>query len=505
MMCTKGNPLVNYICKCRCLYPAVVVKQGRQLATQTSRIYKSESEFAYLIRSSHGKRTKFNFKFLRSLSLSSSSLSTVSSKVQLTKKMYPGLKRGPFAVLSQADLKYFEELLPGRVVTNSTDLMAYNTDWLNICRGSGQMLLKPTTTEEVSKILAYCNERKLAVVPQGGNTGLVGGSVPVFDEIILSTALMNNIISLDQSAGLCLTDDQSYTVEGLKICCLLLPPPNRKKLYLLLKLMTKMVNNKELNLSQHMKMIIFYKHYYYLYDLLSLGCSSFDQVLKTLQKSKNLLGEILSAYEFMDYECMAIVTKYLGLSNPVGNYPFYVLIETSGSNESHDQEKLNHLLEVIMSDGTVENGTLAMDVTQIQSLWALRERISEALMHDGAVYKYDISLPLDVFYNVVQDMRERMKGVSKRVVGYGHVGDGNLHLNVTAPELSMKILDLIEPYLYEVIEKNRGSVSAEHGLGFKKKNFIGYSKKTEVVSMMKDLKKLFDPNGILNPYKTIPK
>ncbi|XP_071946009.1 D-2-hydroxyglutarate dehydrogenase, mitochondrial-like isoform X2 [Antedon mediterranea] len=484
----------------------------------------------------------------------SSSSSSVSSKVRLTADMYPGLKRGPYAALSDADATFFEDLLPGRVITCPSELLGHNTDWMNICRGSSQIMLKPKTTNEVSKILAYCNERRLAVVPQGGNTGLVGGSVPVFDEIILSTALMNNIISLDKNSGVlvcqagCILETlDNYVAEkdlimpldlgakgschiggnvatnagGIRLlkygslhgsvlgveavladgrvidCLSSLRKDNTgydmKQLFIGAEGTLGMITAVSILCPQRPKSV----------NVAFLGCSSFHQVLETLKKTKNLLGEVLSAYEFLDHECMHLVTKYLGLTNPVGDYPFYVLIETSGSNESHDQEKLNHLLDVVMTDGSVENGTVAMDTTQMQSLWAVRERIAEALQHDGAVYKYDISLPMDAYYKIVEDMRERMKGVAIRVVGYGHVGDGNLHLNVTAPELSIKVLDLIEPYLFEVTEKNRGSISAEHGLGFKKKNFIGYSKKPEVVSLMKDLKKIFDPNGILNPYKTI--
>lgn len=124
-------------------------------------------------------------------------------------------------------------------------------------------------------------------------------------------------------------------------------------------------------------------------------------------------------------------------------------------------------------------------------------------MKAGAVYKYDLSLPVEKMYDLVDDMRIRLGDLAK-VVGYGHLGDGNLHLNVSAPEYDDKILEQIEPYVYEWTSKHRGSISAEHGLGLMKANKIYYSKSTETVQTMASIKKLLDPNGILNPYKVLP-
>lgn len=124
--------------------------------------------------------------------------------VELTRVRYPDLKRGPYSNVTDTDISRFKEILPGaeRVITDASELIGYNTDWLKTCRGSSQVLLQPKTTEEVSSILHHCHDNNLAVVPQGGNTGLVGGSVPVFDEVIISTQLMNDIISLDTLSGI---------------------------------------------------------------------------------------------------------------------------------------------------------------------------------------------------------------------------------------------------------------------------------------------------------------
>ena len=107
--------------------------------------------------------------------------------VELTSLRYPGLKRGQFANIEQGDLDHFRAVLGSDGVLTD-DLDGYNTDWLRTVRGESKVALRPKSTAEVSEILAHCNRRRIAVCPQGGNTGLVGGSVPVFDEVIVSTA-----------------------------------------------------------------------------------------------------------------------------------------------------------------------------------------------------------------------------------------------------------------------------------------------------------------------------
>ncbi|XP_054579225.1 D-2-hydroxyglutarate dehydrogenase, mitochondrial isoform X4 [Eptesicus fuscus] len=235
-----------------------------------------------------------------------------------------------------------------------------------------------------------------------------------------------------------------------------------------------------------------------------LGCPGFAEVLQTFSTCKRMLGEILSAYEFMDAECMQLVRQHLQLTSPVQESPFYVLVETSGSKVEHDAEKLSSFLEHALGSGLVTDGTLATDQGKTKMLWALRERITEALARDGYVYKYDVSLPVDRLYDLVIDLRARLGSQAKHVVGYGHLGDGNLHLNVTAEAFSPSLLGDLEPYVYEWTAGQRGSVSAEHGVGFKKQSVLGYSKPPEALQLMQQLKTLLDPQGILNPYKTLP-
>lgn len=191
-----------------------------------------------------------------------------------------------------------------------------------------------------------------------------------------------------------------------------------------------------------------------------LGMDTFDQVQEAFKRSKNELSEILSAFEFWDRAAIKLVKEHLiaGANDPLESlHNFYVLIETSGSNKDHDDEKLNTYLERLMGDEIVQDGVVAQDTMQIQNLWAIREGIPEACSKAGAVYKYDISMPVPVLYQAVEDMRARLVqcdayGDDKlftSVIGYGHVGDGNLHLNVAAEKFTGEATALIEPYIFE--------------------------------------------------------
>lgn len=134
----------------------------------------------------------------------------------------------------------------------------------------------------------------------------------------------------------------------------------------------------------------------------------------------------------------------------------------------------------------------------------MRERITEALLHEGCGYKYDVSLPLSDFYKIVEVLRKRLGNRVTRCVAYGHLGDGNLHFNATTRKFDAEVLSLIEPFIYEWISKRSGSISAEHGIGYKKKNYLHFNKSSDEIRIMKDLKRMMDPKGILNPYKVLP-
>ncbi|XP_069692075.1 D-2-hydroxyglutarate dehydrogenase, mitochondrial isoform X1 [Periplaneta americana] len=480
-----------------------------------------------------------------------------SSKVELTSVRYPGVKRGNYAQLSDKHVQHFQSILPKeRVITDLSDVESYNVDWLGMVRGASQVVLKPKTTEEVSAILKYCNAENLAVCPQGGNTGLVGGSVPVFDEVIISTSLMNKIISLDDLSGVlicqagCILENlDSYLSDrgfmmpldlGAKGTCQIggNVSTNAGGIRLIRygslqgsvlgieavkadgEIIDCLSSLKKDNTGFHLKHLfigsegtlgIVTKVAVHCppspkaVNVAFLGLEKFDDVLHTYRDARHGLGEILSSCEMMDALSLDAATTNLKLQRPIGEFPFYMLIETSGSNGAHDEEKLNKFLEASMANGVVLDGTVASEPSRIKLMWNLREGITEGLLHDGYVYKYDISLPHASFYAIIPELQTRLpKDKVGRICGYGHVGDGNLHLNITSPEFDHSILDIIEPFVFEWTSKLKGSVSAEHGIGFKKTQYIHYSKSKSSLDLMVNIKKLMDPKGILNPYKVLP-
>lgn len=184
-----------------------------------------------------------------------------------------------------------------------------------------------------------------------------------------------------------------------------------------------------------------------------------------------------------------------------------MLIECTGPNPEHDEAKLFALLEEMELEGTV--GT---SEAQIQALWQVRERINEACAREGFVFKYDVSMPgLDHLYSLVAETRSALSDAELKgedavqaVVGYGHMGDGNVHLNVVTRYPSPAVERVLEPFIWEQVAKQTGSISAEHGLGLFKPGALKYSKSPEAIQLMHQLKDLFDPHHILNPYKVLP-
>ncbi|KAK8056510.1 hypothetical protein PG993_001737 [Apiospora rasikravindrae] len=493
---------------------------------------------------------------------------------KFTSDAYPDIKRDArFAQITADHVAFFRDLLGKETAlidgvtgeVTADDMEPYNGDWMRKYRGHCKLVLKPGSTQEVSKILKYCNDNMLAVVPQGGNTGLVGGSVPVFDEIVLNTSRMNKIRSFDDVSGILVADagvvlevaDQ-YLAEkgyifpldlGAKGSCHIggNVATNAGGLRLLRygslhgtvlgieavlpdgtivdDLCKLRKNNTGYDLKQ---LFIGGEGTIGMITAVSIQCpqrshainvaflagESYEKIQQVFREAKSQLGEILSAFELMDLKSQQLVQKVRNSNSPLeGEHPFYCLIETSGSNSEHDSEKLEKFLEDVMNKEIITDGVLAQDETQLRSLWSQREGIPECLGHWGGVYKYDLSIPLADLYKLVEDVREKIDAAGLRgdsdefpvvdVVGYGHMGDSNLHLNVAVRRYDKRVEQVLEPFVYEWIAKVSGSISAEHGLGLAKKNYIGYSKSETMVALMTQIKKLYDPNGIMNPYKYV--
>lgn len=511
---------------------------------------------------------------------------------------YPKIRRDArFSKITPEDVAHFEKICP--IVSTDRgasegDLEPFNTDWMRKYRGQSRLVLKPKSTHDISAILKYCNARKLAVVPQGGNTGLVGGSVPIFDEIVVSLNGLSSIHSFDSVSGILVVDagvvletadaflaDNHHIFPldlGAKGSChvggnvatnagglrllrygslhgtvlgieAVLPDGT-----ILDDLGTLRKNNTGYDLKQ---LFIGSEGTLGIITAVSIVCpprptatnvaffalASYAAVQTAFTKAKAQLGEILSAFEMMDGTSQRLVAEVTGKRRPLPDSPFYVLVETSGSNAEHDAAKLEAFLEDLMTTETVTDGVLAQDETQLKSLWSWREGIPESLGHWGGVYKYDVSIPLPWLYQLVEDVRTRMEkaglltagktsneqgvdDVVVDVVGFGHIGDSNLHLNVAVRRYDKRVEQVLEPFVYEWIQERRGSVSAEHGLGVAKRDFVGYSRGPVELQVMAGLKRHFDPvslyrfpghslssslltekgggqNGIMNPYKYI--
>lgn len=354
-----------------------------------------------------------------------------------------------------------------------SDLEKYNVDYFEHLRGNSRIVLKPKTTEEVSKILAFCNASLLAVCPQGGNTGVVGGSVPVFDEIIVSTSLMNQIISLDETSGTlvcqagCILEklDDYLETKGLmmpldlggkgschiggnistnaggtrllrygnlhgNVLGLEVVKANGEVLDLLSTLrkdntgyhLKHLFIGSEGTLGYVTKVAILCPTKPKAVNVILLGLQNFEKVKKTFKQAKQDLGEIISAVEVLDNETLKMVHQHLGYTSPIGDYPFYLIIETSGSSSEHDDEKLGRFLEFALVKHLALNGTRAENRKQFEAIWNIREYVAQCFVKDGYVYNYDISLPLDHYYDLVGVMKKYMGGRANRVAGFGHLG-----------------------------------------------------------------------------------
>ncbi|KAJ3021189.1 hypothetical protein HKX48_009023 [Thoreauomyces humboldtii] len=501
-------------------------------------------------------------------------LAHTAAAVVPTATRYPHLVRNPsFKEIDKADVAFFRSVIksPTGVITaeQPDELEPFNQDWMRRYKGRTGVVLRPTTATEVSAVMKYCNDNHIAVVPQGGNTGLVGGSVPVHDEIVISLQNMNQIRSFDEVSGV-LTCDAGCVLEvldnhlaqqgfimpldlGAKGSCQIggNVATNAGGLRLLrygslhgtvLAMEVVLADGRIVELGKPLRkdntgldlkqlfigsegtlgiitsVSILTPRRSSAVNVAMLGVSTFEGVQEVFKYAKTELNEILSAFEFFDSDCLKLVKHHMtNTRTPFEtDTPFYVLIETSGSNKDHDDEKLTAFLDHVMKEGLVEDGALAQDTSQAAGMWAIRETITESLAKEGGNYKFDLSVPVPALYSVVEEMRKRLAqeglyeadgsatGRVKHVVGFGHMGDGNLHLNLTSTGWAKDIDKAIEPYLYEIVQRHHGSISAEHGLGLMKAPYLGYSKSEDFIDLMRSVKAVFDPKGILNPYKYFP-
>ncbi|TNV79588.1 hypothetical protein FGO68_gene505 [Halteria grandinella] len=480
------------------------------------------------------------------------------------------LRNSSFATLTDKDITQFESLLGPNGILTGDAVEPHNSDWTKKYHGHSKLVLKPKTTEEVSAILRICDDKRLAIVPQGGNTGLVGGSQPVFDEIVLNFSRMNQIIDFDESYGIitceagCILQDlhtylnaKGYLMPldlGAKGSCqiggnlatnaggihfikynslhancvgLEAVVPGGRVLDNITTLrkdntgydLKHLFIGAEGTLGAITKCAILCPPLPKFRHLCLVSCRSFEQVLKILRSAKHELSDILQAVEFMDGNAMETTLSQLNFKNPFESrlYPFYALVEVASNREG--TETPDRLYELLGSaDDLIIEGVVAQDETQLSHIWQIREEIASAYIKRGYTLKYDLSLAPEHFYKIVDDTRDVISRSptftanekhSIAVTGYGHIGDGNVHLNVCIPgyddhDLQDRLSGLVDGYVFEYVRKARGSVSAEHGVGLQKAQYLNYSKSENMIHYMKEIKRVFDPHGIMNPYKVLP-
>ncbi|KAI8069111.1 uncharacterized protein B0P05DRAFT_474925 [Gilbertella persicaria] len=485
---------------------------------------------------------------------------------------HPEFKRNPaFSKISSKDVDYFKSILSSNNIIHDTnpeslDIVSYNTDWFNLYRGASSLCLFPTSTEQVSQILRYCNQHQLAVVPQGGNTGVSGGAVPVFDEIIVNTSKMNQIRHFDPVSGAVVVDagvvlenlDQfletkGYTVPldlGAKGSCQLggnvstnagglrlmrfgnlhgnvlglevvLPDGtileklsmlrkdntgyDLKQLFIGAEGTLGLVTGVSLLIPRRPKAV----------NLALVGVDSFEAIQKAYVMAKEDLSEILSAFEFWDHDSVGVVKQEMmqDTNYPIeGKYPFYALLETQGSKQDHDQEKLDGYIQRLMEEGIAHDGVMAQDAKQIQALWSWREKIPESINKAGTAMTYDVSMEVPLLYKMVEDAKTYFgsKGelgpdkVYSNLLGFGHVGDGNLHIMANLNRFDQGAQEAMDKFVFNWAMKHHGSITAEHGVGVAKVNYMAQAKSPVQLHLMRMIKKVMDPNGIMNPYKVVP-
>ena len=417
----------------------------------------------------------------------------------------------------------------------------------------------PKDTDELSSIMKVCFENNQKILVQGGLTNLVGSTKTFKDEIIVSLDRMNKIEEIDEKSRT-ITLQSGVIVEdainAVNEKDLLLPlnfgakgsaqiggvvSTNAGGLRVIKYGMTRglvlgleaVLSNGEIISS--MKKVIKDNSGYDLKQIFigsegTLGivtkvilkleekpesrCSalvalnSYDNVVNLLKFIEKGLSGTLTGFELMwndTYKTMRDSSENFSPLLP-STHPFYVFIESLGSNLNSDFDKLSELISEAAEQNLIENAILAQNEREQKIIWDMREDVSVLAKKSKFDQHFDISLPIPVIDKEIQIATKKLKKLPfiEHVFTFGHVADGNIHFIIGKNDNSIKNAEKVNQIIYSNLKENGGSVSAEHGIGLDKKKYLYTSRSTEEINLMKTLKKILDPKNILNPGRVIP-
>lgn len=455
---------------------------------------------------------------------------------------------------------------PAYAITDPNEQSGYLTEWRGLYQGKTPLILRPGSTEEVAKILKLANEAHIAVVTQGGNTGLVGGQIPfeTGSEIVVSTKRLTAIRAVDPSgstitveAGLTLADVQTLAEKQGRLFPLSLASEGSCTIGgnlatnaggvnvlaygstrdLVLGLEAVLPDGRVWNGLRALKKD---NTGYDLKDLFigsegTLGIitaavlklfprpreqatalialPSLDATLRLFQLAEAKAGARMTAFEFLSAYALDLVTRHVpGTRNPLAAAPpWAALIEISSTTaDGIAAGMLEIILEAALAEGIATDAVIAASLKQRQELWRLREEISDSQRHEGGSIKHDISVAPSRIPEFVARADALVQDVcpGARPVVFGHFGDGNIHYNVTQPAnhdkaAYLSLWDTMNDAVHTLVVAMDGSFSAEHGIGRLKRSALHTLRSPVEIDIMRDVKTALDPRGIMNPGKLI--
>lgn len=452
------------------------------------------------------------------------------------------------------------------IITSEEDLKPYLIDQKKAYEGQAIAVVRPSSTEEVSKVVKLCAENQIPIVPQGGNTGLCGGATPDSSgrTIVLNLSRMNKIRDIDPlnytitvDAGVILAEIQNAADESDRLFPLSLGAEGScqiggnlstnaggtgvlrygttRELVLGLEFVLPdgriwdgMTALRKDNTGYDLKNLFMgaegtlgiitgavLKLFPKPKDVQTafIAIRDSEAAIDLLAKTRQMSDDRLTAFEWMARQGLEFVFKNIpDTREPLQeNYREYILIElTSGHSDSGLRETLETILSDAIEDGLVLDAVLAESSSQAQDFWHLRETIPEGQMIEGATIKHDISVPVSSVPKFLKNAEAAINQLIPeiRICAFGHLGDGNIHYNLTTPKaVSPKTffdkLEDINRTIHDEAVALGGSISAEHGIGMSKRLELMHYKSANALDIMRGIKQALDPQSIMNPGKVL--